>query len=82
MKRTENGNNFIDNQELFEEGPVRAEEENEEEEAEGLYEHFRVTADPGQTPLRLDKFLVDRLSGTARNRIQNAAKAGNILVNG
>lgn len=54
----------------------------EEEEAQGLYEHFRVVADPGQTPLRLDKFLVDRLSGTARNRIQNAAKAGNILVNG
>ncbi len=57
-------------------------EENEEEEAQGLYEHFRVVADPGQAPLRLDKFLVDRLSGTARNRIQNAAKAGNILVNG
>lgn len=54
----------------------------EEEEAQGLYEHFRVVADPGQAPLRLDKFLVDRLSGTARNRIQNAAKAGNILVNG
>lgn len=56
--------------------------ESEDEEAQGLYEHFRVVADPGQTPLRLDKFLVDRLSGTARNRIQNAAKAGNILVNG
>ena len=57
-------------------------EEEEEEEAQGLYEHFRFSADPGQAPLRLDKFLVDRLSGTARNRIQNAAKAGNILVNG
>lgn len=56
--------------------------ESEDEEAQGLYEHFRVVADPGQSPLRLDKFLVDRLSGTARNRIQNAAKAGNILVNG
>lgn len=57
------------------------ENEEEDEEARGLYEHFRFTADPGQAPLRLDKFLVDRLSGTARNRIQNAAKAGNILVN-
>ena len=57
-------------------------EESEDEESQGLYEHFRVVADPGQAPLRLDKFLVDRLSGTARNRIQNAAKAGNILVNG
>ena len=54
----------------------------EDEEAQGLYEHFRVQADPGQAPLRLDKFLVDRLQKTARNRIQNAAKAGNILVNG
>lgn len=54
----------------------------DDEEAQGLYEHFSVKADPGQAPLRLDKFLVDRLQKTARNRIQNAAKAGNILVNG
>ena len=47
-----------------------------------LYEHFRITADKGQTQLRIDKFLVDRLQSTARNRIQNAARAGNILVNG
>lgn len=57
-------------------------EELQDDETQELYEHFRFEADPGQAPLRLDKFLVDRLSGTARNRIQNAAKAGNILVNG
>ena len=46
-----------------------------------LYEHFRFLVDPGQTHLRIDKFLFNRLEGTSRNRIQAAAKAGNILVN-
>jgi 23S rRNA pseudouridine1911/1915/1917 synthase len=48
-----------------------------------LYEHFRFTADKGQALLRVDKFLVDRLPGGAtRNRVQLAAEAGYILVNG
>ncbi|MCK5066265.1 MAG: RluA family pseudouridine synthase [Bacteroidales bacterium] len=46
-----------------------------------LFEHFRFTADPGQTPLRLDKFLFNKLEGTSRSRIQAAANAGNILAN-
>jgi 23S rRNA pseudouridine1911/1915/1917 synthase len=46
-----------------------------------LYEHFRFTADPGQQPLRIDKFLFNKLEGTSRSRIQAAASAGNILVN-
>ena len=48
----------------------------------GLYEHFKVTADKGQSLLRVDKFLVARLEGTTRNRIQLAADAGCIWVNG
>ncbi|MDE7426845.1 MAG: RluA family pseudouridine synthase [Muribaculaceae bacterium] len=47
-----------------------------------LYEHFRFVADPGQTLLRVDKFLVSRLEKSSRNRIQQAAEAGCILVNG
>lgn len=47
-----------------------------------LYEHFRFTADKGQQMLRVDKFLVDRMEHTSRNRIQQAAEAGCILVNG
>lgn len=47
-----------------------------------LFEHFRFEADGGQSILRLDKFLVNRLEDTSRSRIQNAALAGNILVNG
>jgi 23S rRNA pseudouridine1911/1915/1917 synthase len=46
-----------------------------------LFEHFRFTADPGQSLLRIDKFLSDRIENTSRTRIQNAANAGNILVN-
>ncbi len=46
-----------------------------------LYEHFKFLVDPGQTHLRIDKFLFNRLEATSRNRIQAAAKAGNILVN-
>jgi 23S rRNA pseudouridine1911/1915/1917 synthase len=46
-----------------------------------LFEHHRFTADPGQSHLRIDKFLSDRLENSSRTRIQNAANAGNILVN-
>lgn len=47
-----------------------------------LFEHYRVKVDQGQEPLRIDKFLVDRLPKVSRNRVQLAAKAGSILVNG
>jgi 23S rRNA pseudouridine1911/1915/1917 synthase len=53
--------------------------ENDEEE---LFEHYRFKSDPGQELLRIDKFLMDRLPGTSRNKIQVAARNGNILVNG
>lgn len=51
------------------------------EETPQLYEHFRVVADKGQTLLRIDKYLTDRLEHTTRNRIQLAADAGSIRVN-
>lgn len=46
-----------------------------------LYEHHRIVADPGQTLLRVDKFLGYHIANVSRNKIQQAAKAGNILVN-
>ncbi len=55
-------------------------EEQEEQEQE-LYEHHRIVVDKGQSLLRIDKFLMNRLLNVSRNRIQNAADAGNILVN-
>lgn len=47
---------------------------------EGYYEHFNFTVDDGQTPERIDKFLMGRLPNVSRNRIQNAIKAGCVLV--
>ena len=51
------------------------------EESEELFEHHSVTADQGQEPLRIDKFLMDRIPKTSRNKLQIAAKNGSILVN-
>jgi len=52
--------------------------DNDEQE---LFEHYRFVADKGQGLLRIDKFLMARMESTSRNKIQNAARAGNILVN-
>jgi 23S rRNA pseudouridine1911/1915/1917 synthase len=46
-----------------------------------LYEHHRIVADPGQSLLRIDKFLSNRLEKVSRNKIQIALRAGNVLVN-
>ena len=46
-----------------------------------LFEHYRFVADPGQSPLRIDKFLMGRIENASRNKIQQAATAGSILVN-
>ncbi|MFP3859292.1 MAG: RluA family pseudouridine synthase [Bacteroidales bacterium] len=45
-----------------------------------LYEHYRFVADDGQSPLRIDKFLSNKMD-ISRNKIQNAAESGNILIN-
>ena len=55
--------------------------ENDHIDSEELFEHYRIEADAGQKALRIDKFLVNRIDNTSRTRIQNAALAGNILVN-
>jgi len=47
-----------------------------------LYEHHRIVADRKQGLIRIDKFLMTRIENASRNKIQQAAKAGNILVNG
>lgn len=56
-------------------------EENHEEEEE-LFEHYNFVADKGQAVLRIDKFLSDRLPNSSRNKIQQAAHSGNVIVNG
>ena len=57
----------------------QSEEINEDDE---LFEHHQIEADPGQQPLRIDKFLMDRLPNVSRSKIQTAAKNGFVKVNG
>jgi 23S rRNA pseudouridine1911/1915/1917 synthase len=47
-----------------------------------LYERFNLTVDKGQEPLRIDKFLVNRIENATRNKVQQAIKTGMVLVNG
>ncbi len=52
------------------------------EEFDDVFERWKGVVDKGQTPERIDKYLAEHLAGTSRNRIQSAADAGLILVNG
>lgn len=51
-------------------------------EEELLFERWRQEVDKGQNPVRVDKYLTEHMSGTSRNRIQTAADAGHVWVNG
>jgi 23S rRNA pseudouridine1911/1915/1917 synthase len=59
-------------------------ENNLNESAEGneeLYQRFQFVIDKGQEPLRIDKFLMNRIEGATRNKLQQAINAGMVLVN-
>lgn len=60
---------------ITEDFTLDADEQNE------LFEHYRIVVDKGQSLLRIDKFLTNRIEGISRNKIQNAADAGCIRVN-
>ena len=62
----------MDNKDGEEEGAIDKE----------LHEHYRFVVDPGQSPLRIDKYLLDKLEKASRSRIQKAIKSNAILVNG
>lgn len=49
--------------------------------SEELYQRFVFSADKGQEPYRIDKFLMNRIEGATRNKLQQAINAGLILVN-
>ncbi|MDR1763580.1 MAG: RluA family pseudouridine synthase [Dysgonamonadaceae bacterium] len=53
-----------------------------EETEDEFFEHYRVVADKGQTPLRVDKFLAAKIEHSSRSRIQQAAEADYVLANG
>lgn len=52
-----------------------------ENQDDDLYEHYSFTANSGQEPLRVDKFLMNFIENATRNKIQKAAKGGSIYVN-
>ena len=52
-----------------------------EEKDDELYEHHRIVADKGQGPVRLDKFLMDRIQNSTRSRIQAAIETENVVLN-
>lgn len=49
---------------------------------EELYERFSFRTDKGQEPLRIDKYLMNRIEGATRNKLQQAINNGMVLVNG
>ena len=61
---------------------IEEDENAEQESGEELYEHYRILVDKGQQPLRIDKFLFNRINGASRNKIQQAAESESILVSG
>lgn len=46
-----------------------------------LFVHHRIVADPGQSLLRIDKFLMDRLPNATRTKIQDGIHNGFVKVN-
>ncbi|MEO7982888.1 MAG: RluA family pseudouridine synthase, partial [Bacteroidota bacterium] len=54
----------------------------DQENSDELYERFSITIDRGQEPLRIDKFLMRRIEGATRNKLQQAISLGMVLVNG
>ena len=65
----------MDDQRLYNEP-----EEAVEDEEQGMFEHFRLNVDPGQTPMRVDKFMATHLEDTSRHRVQCAIKEGYVRV--
>ena len=62
-------------------GEIEEDEYGSANSGQELYEHFRFVVDKGQAMVRIDKYLVNCMANTSRNRIQEAADAGNIRVN-
>lgn len=52
-----------------------------EDDEDGLFEHHRIVADAGQSLLRIDKFLMDRLPNVTRTKIQDGIRDGFVKVN-
>lgn len=53
----------------------------DDEEQQGMFEHFRMLVDKGQAPVRIDKYMASHMEDTSRHRIQVAIKEGYVLIN-
>jgi 23S rRNA pseudouridine1911/1915/1917 synthase len=62
--------------------PDKPEEQDINESNDDLYERFSFRTDKGQEPLRIDKYLMNRIEGATRNKLQQAINNGMVLVNG
>lgn len=60
---------------------ISKETDNAQDNNDDLYERFAITIDKGQEPLRIDKFLMQRLEGATRNKLQQAINLGLVHVN-
>src|SRR6476620_7436906 len=50
--------------------------------SEVLYERLHIVVDKGQEPMRIDKFVVARMEGASRTKVQKAIEAGMVTING
>lgn len=67
---------------LEDEAHLLEDENSNDEENSGLFEHLNITVDKGQEPLRIDKFLSIYRQNSSRNKISQTCRAGNVMVNG
>ncbi len=60
---------------------MSSEEDFVEEQDDELFEHYRIVADAGQSLVRIDKFLMDRLPNVTRTKIQAGIHNSFVKVN-
>lgn len=63
-------------------GSINKDDKSLPDSTDELYERFNFTADKGQEPYRIDKFLMNRIEGATRNKLQQAINTGLVQVNG
>ena len=71
----------LDDEEIIAPSPRREFLTDEKPDENGLYEHFSITVDKGQSMMRLDKYLATHIENCSRNRVQTAVDNGNVFVN-
>jgi len=71
----------LSEEDIFTPDDILPGDEDSSQEATPSFEHFRLSVDPGQEPVRIDRFMASHLENTSRSRIQNAIKSGYVFIN-